>query len=112
MAVNTSSIVATVNGVQLSPVSIPNGITAANAASYRTAFVVPALVGATSSTGTLTITNTATGVVSGLVKNTFYAQQKFVDASGTVQEGIMDSSPNGNNAAKYQDTYTYNIVLQ
>lgn len=112
MGTNTSSIVMTLNGQQLSPASIPNGITASNAASYRTAFEIPAIVGASSSTGTLTITNTATGVVTGLTKVTFYAEQKFVNADGKVEEGIMDSTVNGNNAAKYQDSYTYNFVIQ
>lgn len=109
---NVSSISASINGVVLSPVAIPNGIAAANAASVRTAFEVPAILGAASVNGNLQIQNAASKQVFGVVKQTFYAEQFFVDADGKVQEGAYDTSVNGNNAAKYQDSFTYDISIR
>lgn len=109
--VNTSSITASCDGVPLATKAIPAGIAAANAGSTRASFIVPALINTQSHDCKLYIQNTASGVVLGTLLNTFYAEQTFVDADGHVQVGIMDESPNGNNAAKYQDSYTYNIVI-
>ena len=110
--INTSMISATCNGAPLPAVAIPAGVTAANAGSYRTAFEVPAVVNGAQTVCNLQITNTATGTVVGKVLNTFYAEQAFVNANGVVETGIYDSTPNGNNAPKYQDKYTYDFVIQ
>lgn len=109
---NISTMAVTCNGAQLPNVAIPNGASATNSGSSRIAVEVPAVVGASQTNCNLQIVNSATGTVKGTVLNTFYAEQTFVDADGKVQTGIYDSSSNGNNAAKYQDKYTYNIVIQ
>lgn len=110
--INTSMMSATCNGAPLSAVAIPAGVTAANAGSYRTAFEVPAIVNGAQTVCNLQITNTATGTVKGTVLNTFYAEQAFVNANGVVETGIYDTTPNGNNAPKYQSSYSYNFVIQ
>ena len=114
MAVNLSAtgLTASCNNVQLSPATIPSAIAATNAGSLRAAFEIPAIVGSSSTNCNLQIQTTATGVASGLFKNTFYAEQKYIDSTGTVQTGIYDTTPNGNNAVQYQDTYTYNVYLK
>lgn len=109
MAVNITSVTASCNGAALSPMAIPSAVAAANAGSYRQAFEVPAVIGSTTTTCNLQIQSTASGTVSGLQKNTFYAEQTYVDANGQVTSGIYDTTVNGNNAAKFQDSYTYNV---
>lgn len=110
-ASSVQSVAVTCNGQTLSPTAIPAGATGSNANSFRTAFIVPAILNGAQTNCNLQIVNTPTAQVSGTLHNTFYAQQTFVNSDGQIVSGAFDSSANGNNAAKYQDTYTYNIVV-
>lgn len=112
MLANISSLSLTCNGAVVQSVPIPNGVAASNAGSFRAAFQVPAIIGAATDTCNLQFQDVAGKTVKGQVNVAYYAEQKAVLSDGTVAEVAFDSTPNGNNAAKYQDTYTSNFCLQ
>jgi hypothetical protein len=111
-ASKVSSMSLTCGGTVMPSVAIPNGFAATAAASVRAAWAVPAIVGAESKSCVLQIQDVAGQTLSGLVSMDYFAMQKAVLADGTIAEVAYDSTPNGANAAKYQDTYTSDFVLQ
>ena len=109
---NVSTVSLTCGGVQVNPVALPGCLTAANAASKITAWEIPAIVGFGETDCTVNIQATATGSLgAGSYVFKEYAEQKFFDSTDTLQEGICDTTVNGNNANKYQDSQSLTVGM-
>ncbi len=110
-ASKVSGVSLTCNGAVMPTAVIPNGVAASGAASTRAAWTISAVIGAESKACNLQIQDVAGQTLSGIVYMKWYAMQKAVLADGTVAEGAYDSTPNGANAAIYQDLYTSNFYI-
>jgi hypothetical protein len=109
---NISSISVTCGGSQVNLVSLPGCLTAVNAASKIIAFEVPAIVGFGETDCTVNVQTTATGALgAGTYLFKEYAEQKFFDSSNVLEEGICDTTTNGNNAVEYQDYQAHYITM-
>jgi hypothetical protein len=104
-ATNVSASGVSLSG--LTQVAIPNGVSATNTNPTRVAFEIPALVNGEVRDYNLQMNTLASKTTSGVVRITFFAEQKFVDTDGVFKEGIYDSL----STAKYQDSYTYDFVI-
>jgi hypothetical protein len=106
-----STVSLSCGGAVMPSVAIPAGVAATGAASFRTAWTIPAIIGASTQTCTIQMQTVAGQTQSGIVYMKWYAMQKSVLADGTVAVAAYDSTPNGANAAVYQDLYTSNFYI-
>ena len=98
----------TCGGQALQQVSIPSAVSSSNTNALRVAYEIPEISNGAVVDCYLSSQATAAKVLgAGNVILSFFAEQKFVDTDGTIKEGIYDM--NGN--SKYQDTYTFTVVV-
>lgn len=106
--VTSQNVVLSCSGQNLPQVSIPSGVTSSNTNSLRVGFEIPAVMNGATVNCNLYVQATASKSLSGAMRLSFFGEQKFIDADGSVKEGIYDLNSN----AKYQDTYTYSFFLK
>jgi len=104
--ISNTGVQLTCGGQALQQVSIPSAVSSTNTNALRIGYEIPEISNGAVTDCYLSSQATASKVLgTGYIRITFLAEQKFIDADGTVKEGIYDMNSN----AKYQDTYNFII---